>query len=173
MSELKNCLLRTSLAVQWLRLHISSAEGTDSIPGQGAKDPTCHVAWPKKKKLFIKTAFQIAWKELLKAKRKESSSWESLVGDSCFPATTLMVIFEKHRTSFPVHPFSEITAFSRDTIFSNLFQDAYSASKKAARPHFLKCLCSSWRQHSDFPARLPELAALIPHFRADKRSPWP
>ena len=94
---------RTSLAVQWLRFHISCAEGTYSTPGQGAIDPTWHVAQPKKK-LFIKTAFQIAWKELLKAKRKESSSWESLVGDSCFPATTVMVIFEKRRPSFPIHP---------------------------------------------------------------------
>ena len=34
--------------VQWLRLHASNAEGTVSIPGQGTKNPTCYVAWPKK-----------------------------------------------------------------------------------------------------------------------------
>ena len=34
--------------VQWLRLHASNAGGTVSIPGQGTKNPTCYVAWPKK-----------------------------------------------------------------------------------------------------------------------------
>ena len=42
--------LRTSLLVQWLRLHASTAEDVDSIPGQGTKIPICHVVWPKKKK---------------------------------------------------------------------------------------------------------------------------
>ena len=32
----------TSLAVQWLRLHASSAEGAGSIPGQGTKIPAGH-----------------------------------------------------------------------------------------------------------------------------------
>ena len=38
----------TSLAVQWLRLHASTAEGMDSIPGWGTKDPVCCVAVVKK-----------------------------------------------------------------------------------------------------------------------------
>ena len=42
--------LETSLAVQWLRLRASTAGGTDSIPGQGTKIPTCHMARPKKLK---------------------------------------------------------------------------------------------------------------------------
>ena len=33
----------TSLAVQWLRLYTSSAEGAGSIPGRGTKIP--HAAW--------------------------------------------------------------------------------------------------------------------------------
>ena len=31
--------IRNSLAVQWLRLHASTAGGTDLIPGQGTKIP--------------------------------------------------------------------------------------------------------------------------------------
>ena len=42
--------LRTSLVVQWLRLHAATAEGIGSIPGQGTKIPMCHVVWPKKEK---------------------------------------------------------------------------------------------------------------------------
>ena len=38
-------LLWTSLAVQWLRLHASSAGGKGSIPGQGAGTP--HSSWSK------------------------------------------------------------------------------------------------------------------------------
>ena len=34
--------LGTSLVVQWLRLHAPNAEGPGSMPGQGARDPTCH-----------------------------------------------------------------------------------------------------------------------------------
>ena len=34
--------LGTSLVVQWLRLHASSAEGAGSIPGQGTKIPAGH-----------------------------------------------------------------------------------------------------------------------------------
>ena len=37
----------TSLAVQWLRLHISTARGAGSIPGQGTKIPHASAAWPK------------------------------------------------------------------------------------------------------------------------------
>ena len=39
----------TSLAVQWLRLHASTAGGMGSIPGLGS-DPVCHVVQTKKKK---------------------------------------------------------------------------------------------------------------------------
>ena len=38
----------TSLAVQWLRLHASTAWGTGSFPGQGTKIP--QAAWPSQKK---------------------------------------------------------------------------------------------------------------------------
>ena len=37
---------RTSLAVQWLRLHASAAGGVGSIPGWGTKIP--HATLPKK-----------------------------------------------------------------------------------------------------------------------------
>ena len=33
----------TSLAVQWLRLHTSTAGGTGSVPGQGTE--SLHAAW--------------------------------------------------------------------------------------------------------------------------------
>ena len=37
------CLtLRTSLAVQWFRLHASTAEDAGSVRGRGDKDPTWH-----------------------------------------------------------------------------------------------------------------------------------
>ena len=35
------------LAIQWLRLCASIAEGMDVMPGQGTKMPLCLVAWPK------------------------------------------------------------------------------------------------------------------------------
>ena len=41
----------TSLAVQWLRLHASTAGGTGSIPGWGSS--TCHTVRPKKKNIHI------------------------------------------------------------------------------------------------------------------------
>ena len=43
---LKGRILGTSLAVQWLRLCVSTAGGTGSIPGRGTKIPhaTCGVA---------------------------------------------------------------------------------------------------------------------------------
>ena len=40
----KNKVGATSLAVQWLRLHTSTAGGIDSIPGKGTKI----AAWQKK-----------------------------------------------------------------------------------------------------------------------------
>ena len=42
----------TSLAVQWLRLHTSTAGGTVSIPGQGTKIPHAALCGQKKKKVF-------------------------------------------------------------------------------------------------------------------------
>ena len=42
----KQQLLGTSLVVQWLRLHASSARGVGSIP---SGDPTCHEIWSKRK----------------------------------------------------------------------------------------------------------------------------
>ena len=39
--------LWTSLVVQWLRLHTSTAGGTGSIPSQGSS--TYHMVWPKSK----------------------------------------------------------------------------------------------------------------------------
>ena len=43
---------RTSLAVQWLRLCASTAEGAGLIPGQGSK--ILHAAWHGQKKFFLK-----------------------------------------------------------------------------------------------------------------------
>ena len=43
----------TSLVAQWLRLHVSTAGGLDSIPGQGTKIPHALQVWPKKKKKEI------------------------------------------------------------------------------------------------------------------------
>ena len=40
-------IFRTSLAVQWLRLHISNAGDVGSIPDQGMK--ISHVAWCSQK----------------------------------------------------------------------------------------------------------------------------
>ena len=40
-----NLISGTSLAVQWLRVHLPNAGGTGSIPGQGAKIP--HASGPK------------------------------------------------------------------------------------------------------------------------------
>ena len=40
----------TSLAVQWVRLHASTAGGTGSIPGWGAKIAASYAVQPKKKK---------------------------------------------------------------------------------------------------------------------------
>ena len=36
-----------SLVVQWLGLYAFTAEGLGSVPGQGTKDPICHMVWPK------------------------------------------------------------------------------------------------------------------------------
>jgi len=45
----------TSLVAQWLRLHVSTAGGLDSIPGQGTKIPHALQVWPKKKKKSMST----------------------------------------------------------------------------------------------------------------------
>ena len=44
--NLKHRCPGTSLVVQWLRLHASSAGGAGSIPGWGTKIP--HAVWPIK-----------------------------------------------------------------------------------------------------------------------------
>ena len=53
-SQIRTAGAWTSLAVQWLRLHTSTAGGTDSIPGQGTKIP--QATWhsqKKKKNIYI------------------------------------------------------------------------------------------------------------------------
>ena len=47
-SQIRTAGAGTSLAVQWLRLHTSTARGTDSIPGQGTKIP--QATWHSQKK---------------------------------------------------------------------------------------------------------------------------
>ena len=42
--------IRNSLAIQWLGLHASTAEGMGSIPGQGTKIPHATQHDQKKKK---------------------------------------------------------------------------------------------------------------------------
>ena len=46
--HLKKVTIGTSLAVQWLRLHTSTAGGMGSIPVQGTKIP--YVSWHSQKK---------------------------------------------------------------------------------------------------------------------------
>ena len=46
-------ILRTSLVVQWLRLHIPTAEDAVSILGWENKDPTCCVAGKKKLTIIL------------------------------------------------------------------------------------------------------------------------
>ena len=41
----------TSLAVQWLRLQVSKAEGVGSIPGQGTRIP--RAKWCSQKETFL------------------------------------------------------------------------------------------------------------------------
>ena len=48
MQVLNYYLPGTSLAVQWFRLHASTAGGTGLIPGQGIKIP--HTSWCRQKK---------------------------------------------------------------------------------------------------------------------------
>ena len=54
----------TSLVVQWLRLHASTAGGTGSIPGGGTKIP--HATQPKKEK---------EEEEKERRRRRRRSSW--------------------------------------------------------------------------------------------------
>ena len=51
-------VLGTSLAIQWLRFWVSSAEGASSIPSQGTKIP--HATWcgQKKEKIVMFIASQ-------------------------------------------------------------------------------------------------------------------
>ena len=44
----RGSVLRNSLAVQWLRLHVFAAEGPGSIPGWGTKIPQAHGEARKK-----------------------------------------------------------------------------------------------------------------------------
>ena len=60
-SKLKKKKKWSSRVVQWLRLHPSTAGGTDSIPGRGTKIP--HAAWPGQK-IFLKSLFIIFQWEL-------------------------------------------------------------------------------------------------------------
>ena len=46
----KITMIGTSLAIQWLGLHASTAGGVGWIPGWGTNVPASHVARPKKKK---------------------------------------------------------------------------------------------------------------------------
>ena len=50
-SLLNSPSLRTSLAVQWLKLCASTAGGTGSIPGRGTK--IAHATWRDQKKKFF------------------------------------------------------------------------------------------------------------------------
>ena len=50
MSTLYKGKVRTSLAVQWLRLHASNVGGMGWIPGQGAKITNATIHGQKKKK---------------------------------------------------------------------------------------------------------------------------
>ena len=43
-------MIRTFLAVQWLRLLASAAGDVGSTPGGGTKISTCCTMWPKKEK---------------------------------------------------------------------------------------------------------------------------
>ena len=47
-SDINLLNLTTSLPVQWLRLHASTAGGTGLVPGQGIKIP--HAVWCSQKK---------------------------------------------------------------------------------------------------------------------------
>ena len=57
---LEHFYYRTSLAVQWLRLRASTAEGAGSIPSQGTNIPNAKGQSQKKKKsITVITAFLI------------------------------------------------------------------------------------------------------------------
>ena len=46
--DLPSMYLETSLAIQWLKFHISTLGGMGAVPGWGAKIP--HTRWQGKKK---------------------------------------------------------------------------------------------------------------------------
>ena len=54
-------VFRNSLLVQWLRLHASTAEVADSIPGWGKKDAACHTVLPKNLKIELKKIQGLPW----------------------------------------------------------------------------------------------------------------
>ena len=81
----KRSLLRlssagTSLVVQWLRLHTSTAAGVGSFPGQGTKIPHAAWAWPKGKKKTIKYCW--VW-NIYVIKDLELVSVEEIVKNEC------------------------------------------------------------------------------------------
>ena len=65
---------RTSLAVQWLGLRASNAEGTGSIPG--GEDLTCHMAWPKSF-FFKKKTYN--WSLVSSEKREQGVNLQEIV----------------------------------------------------------------------------------------------
>ena len=63
----------TSLAVQWLGLHASTAGGSGSITGWGTDPPGC-AAQPKKKRINIKRSTnRLIILKMLKVKDKEKT----------------------------------------------------------------------------------------------------
>ena len=49
--------IRTSLVVQWLKLHASNTEGKSSVPCHGAK--IWHGAWPGQKKCLLENIWSM------------------------------------------------------------------------------------------------------------------
>ena len=65
----------TSLEVQWLRLHASTAGDTGSIPGHGTKIP--HAAWCGQKKKKGKMKLE-DWKWGARKCKKENAETEKI-----------------------------------------------------------------------------------------------
>ena len=53
--DLPSMYLETSLAIQWLKFHISTLGGMGAVPGWGAKIP--HTGWQGKKKIISHAFF--------------------------------------------------------------------------------------------------------------------
>ena len=92
---LKSATLGNSLAVQWLGLHVFTAEGAGSVPGWGIKIPQA-AWWPKREKK--------------KKKRKKSATFPKfLISSDCtFPlpqirqTQNLWLVLFLHHTSLVV-----------------------------------------------------------------------